>query len=617
MIDRSKLHLETHVGTEGRLAGKTVHKWVENANVQAVQGNSDRPKTTRVLVRKTEDGGQRFVTFDDLFSDNDNDEESESMHESTTEIKKPDEVKEESFDDSSFLDEDNPSSPNYKFRDTGYIAGSRKEQAANRIRLAGKNGEQLYATDIDWDEIEENPRVAKYVINKKNLFGTVDWEELEERGMDPGAGFLVNGVYASIANEPSIDNPQARHDYAIGLESIRDRLERCNTHKEVIDTLLEIRAEYNGTNLNEEEKAKYVLLAASSSALYKERMMLMDNFSKINNPLLVVSNKLAALVHNKRKRPEEIARLETEKKRLENIVHAWMKENNYEKEIEHLYNKWDDIGSQMNEITNIAKKRNENTELYRAWHILGDKFVAIVDRTSKTFSKKIDEVRTGKIIDWSWANKERKFGSRKKGNTFKLKVADKFNRVGGRDIFLDSTKELKDRFGVRDIQSGNWVLDDPKSAAFHVQRSAEALSDLADLLGIDDDKVFVNGRVAIAFGARGKRKALAHYEPIERVINITKMGGGGCLAHELFHAIDNLIPEMLGNKSSASTYATNNLSNLPQGKIHDAFSSFVNAMMDGSSVANEDVKYSARDYRSAEYNIGRSRGLDQISCCIL
>jgi len=54
----------------------------------------------------------------------------------------------------------------------------------------------------------------------------------------------------------------------------------------------------------------------------------------------------------------------------------------------------------------------------------------------------------------------------------------------------------------------------------------------------------MNGRLAVAIGARGKgsagfgKAASAHYEPVERVINLTKMKGGGSLAHEWFHAFE-------------------------------------------------------------------------------
>lgn len=59
------------------------------------------------------------------------------------------------------------------------------------------------------------------------------------------------------------------------------------------------------------------------------------------------------------------------------------------------------------------------------------------------------------------------------------------------------------------------------------------------MLGITAENATCNKDLAIAFGARGRNgKAAAHYEPLRRVINLTKTMGAGSLAHEWFHAID-------------------------------------------------------------------------------
>lgn len=62
--------------------------------------------------------------------------------------------------------------------------------------------------------------------------------------------------------------------------------------------------------------------------------------------------------------------------------------------------------------------------------------------------------------------------------------------------------------------------------------------DLANALNITPQAIGLNGRLGIAFGARGSGNALAHYEPSETVINLTKTKGAGSLAHEWWHALD-------------------------------------------------------------------------------
>ncbi|MFW8637497.1 LPD38 domain-containing protein [Cribrihabitans pelagius] len=60
----------------------------------------------------------------------------------------------------------------------------------------------------------------------------------------------------------------------------------------------------------------------------------------------------------------------------------------------------------------------------------------------------------------------------------------------------------------------------------------------------------LNGELGLAFGARGSgRKAAAHYEPGEVVINLTKGQGAGSLAHEWWHAMDHYFARQ-GGKSA-------------------------------------------------------------------
>lgn len=209
---------------------------------------------------------------------------------------------------------------------------------------------------------------------------------------------------------------------------------------------------------------------------------------------------------------------------------------------------------------------------------------------------------------------------------------------------------------LRDVQSGNWVLKDPESAEFHVRNAARALADLADITGIPDDKISLNGRLAMAFGARGTGNAggstaMAHYESVERVINLTKFKGGGCLGHEWFHAFDNLITCAMSGDNTSDIFLTNRYSNLTpatkalvleylkykdasdymgtyrrgqiarklkaknfdvadlrkpqtglQLKVQNAFDELVKAMTEGDSTIKSAVVYSKKDYDNMLFN---------------
>lgn len=110
---------------------------------------------------------------------------------------------------------------------------------------------------------------------------------------------------------------------------------------------------------------------------------------------------------------------------------------------------------------------------------------------------------------------------------------------GGRDI---SPGEFHATFGFRGVQFGNYV-EGPKRQR-DLNDAYDGLMDLSLALGVAPQALSLDGRLGLAFGARGtggRNPAKAHYEPIETVINLTKNNGAGSLAHEWFHALDNLI----------------------------------------------------------------------------
>lgn len=101
-----------------------------------------------------------------------------------------------------------------------------------------------------------------------------------------------------------------------------------------------------------------------------------------------------------------------------------------------------------------------------------------------------------------------------------------------------------DTFGFYGGEFGNWMTAADRQQSLNM--GYEAFHDLAVALGIEDKDISFNGKLAMAFGARGQGSALAHYEPLRKVINLTKMRGAGSLAHEWGHALDDLLAEKLG-----------------------------------------------------------------------
>lgn len=543
---------------------------------------------------------------------------------------------------------DDPTSPNYRFRDTGYVANSRKELAASLIRAARESGQRVVATDIDWQAIEENPRAAVEIITKSNLFGKTDWEGLRDSGMEPGAGFLIDRVYASIAPAPSENKAQSRKDYAVALQTIRDRLESCKTAEHVTKVLDEIRDELTGSQLNADETVAYEAARDGYRAVSSRRAELRKERELLSNALYQAQREVNQLKSEQVKRerrgwkpdPElgrQIDDLSPAVQLAEDAIKQWDEAHPENKE-EYVTESTPDGGitgrltgvlndqmtafkEQMRVIEKGARMRNlTESQLTRGWLTFGERFFSLINyrynKGSSTFAGHVTNAKSGRIKDWSFAEKEQAEVKRatKQEIGFRLRVADNYERVGGRSVSIDSTFALKDMLGFRDIQSGNWVLKDPNSARFHVQQTAHAMLDMSDMLGIDAKSLGLDGRLAMAFGARGTGNAgfgggaKAHYESVQRVINLTKMGGGGSLAHEWFHAIDDMLGELSSGESTGSrNFASEDASVLPDGPLRKAMQDVMSIIKSGGVRLPEVIKLKEKDKATAKYNIDRPR----------
>ncbi|WP_052596045.1 LPD1 domain-containing protein [Aureispira sp. CCB-QB1] len=110
---------------------------------------------------------------------------------------------------------------------------------------------------------------------------------------------------------------------------------------------------------------------------------------------------------------------------------------------------------------------------------------------------------------------------------------------------------VQDRYKLRGIQFGNWLSQEDRfnyTAALYI-----CLYDLNKVLKFKDNNIGLDGALGIAFGARGRSKAPAHFEASTDIINMTRYkgdasvpkrirfvnsGGVGALAHEYGHFLD-------------------------------------------------------------------------------
>ena len=182
---------------------------------------------------------------------------------------------------------------------------------------------------------------------------------------------------------------------------------------------------------------------------------------------------------------------------------------------------------------------------------------AKISTSSKPLRKSNKDIRDGRIkSDWLVNGREASYW-RDNPPRLILNPQDKSFRQGIKlpDEYIKNAYDfelLKKMFGVKGFEFGRWTNYEDRYN-YLVGLSA-ALYDLAETLAIPKTKIGLN--LGIAFGARGASKALAHYEPYNHIINLTRFkgverldngsyqraflqsGGLRSLTHEWGHAFD-------------------------------------------------------------------------------
>lgn len=114
--------------------------------------------------------------------------------------------------------------------------------------------------------------------------------------------------------------------------------------------------------------------------------------------------------------------------------------------------------------------------------------------------------------------------------------------------FSSNPDLLRTKFGINAVGFGNWVTHEDKYN--YINCLIVCLYDINKVANFD--YYMGLGRLSFSFGARGHGKALAHYEPSTKIINLTRYergeedkiarfvatGGMGSIAHEYGHFLD-------------------------------------------------------------------------------
>lgn len=165
--------------------------------------------------------------------------------------------------------------------------------------------------------------------------------------------------------------------------------------------------------------------------------------------------------------------------------------------------------------------------------------------------------------NFPWGKGTRRQGVVKK-QTFKLPYLKEIHREGpnvrrGRNINADIWQKEFHFYGV---EFGNYMNQKERQASMNY--CYEAFMDLSEALDIDEKDIAFAGQLSLGFGSRGIGNASAHYEYLRKVINLTKMSGAGCTAHEWCHALDHQIAILYGIEDEFLASASKEVYKLPE-----------------------------------------------------
>ena len=226
--------------------------------------------------------------------------------------------------------------------------------------------------------------------------------------------------------------------------------------------------------------------------------------------------------------------------------------------------------------TNFAKLDNLEDKKYYI-----SRYLVTLEMWIKSVNDQIEKIKDKfkpRSEDWSWAEKEAPTGGQstkpKKQAIHSKEVLTHIERKGG--LLIDKNRlsnieaindYLSITFGFRAFEYGASLPDrEAKEILFHF---LGAMSDISEILNLDFATLNRRCGLSMGFGSRGRGRAKAHYEPLARIINLTRSNGDGSVAHELAHFIDNQVPRLdHPDNYNYLQYATENNNINPSGKHH-------------------------------------------------
>jgi len=427
------------------------------------------------------------------------------------------------------------------------------------------------------DLSEMNSVERQSYVKKDNVWPRPDWVKIVENGTDPGIAFWQNEMRKSLPPRPEVNDEETVENYVKVVTEIKEAVMAVKEPSE-IDSFYKdvIYPKY----ISERGYGRYVSIESFATG--------------------VVTNKVLKAAQSRWRQMKEKADKTLfgipENKRIYTKTKNDLKVFLYDDNVK--LDKMDDrlsVSVRMDYGRYYYYLQKDNPFVDENKWEKGKYFIIDTDRRSpvdiniysrteaEELVEKIASERQEKYSEKDKDAKEKDTKSKRKG-AFVPPQLRHIQRDGPEyrqssatgDIYMN---DLKFRAG----EFGNWMGESDRQVSLDM--GYDALRDLARVLKISPEDISLGGKLAIAFGARGKGGAAAgaaHYEPERQVINLTKMSGAGCLAHEWGHALDHAIGLSIGSAQMASE--------VKRGPIPTSFLNVLKALRYKESFEIEDIR---------------------------
>lgn len=149
------------------------------------------------------------------------------------------------------------------------------------------------------------------------------------------------------------------------------------------------------------------------------------------------------------------------------------------------------------------------------------------------------------------------------------------SRTNNTESEIDIVKLLWD-YSWGGFEFGNWVTNSERYD--RLLATQQSFKDLAAIMKTKN--LGIDCHLSLAYGARGKTSANAHYEPSNEIINLTKESGTGALAHEYGHALDYIIGMYFDQHKDYHNLVGKGISTSLPGNVGGQFRKLANQIVD-------------------------------------